>query len=292
MGTSKEAVAVFSSKLGSFKPEFHVVLGSGFGAALNDGPANGGPKDWEKRAEFSFAEIPGLAPSTVPDHHGAFRVYEHLPSGRSVVFQLGRLHGYEGHPARAVVQPVMTARLAGIQNFLLTNAAGGLDPEHRLGDVMLIRDHVNLTGQNPLTGANPTSPDGKELGPRFPDLSALYDGEYREGLRSALKTVDARVHDGVYLGLLGPSFETPAEVSLFSKWGVHAVGMSTVWEAIALRHSGARVAGLSLISNPACGLGDGTPLDHHQIVDACRASARKIVDGILRFLAGARGKKP
>jgi purine-nucleoside phosphorylase len=193
---------------------------------------------------------------------------------------MGRIHGYEGHPAPLVVQPVMVPRLAGVKNFVLTNAAGGLSAAHKPGDLMLIRDQVNLTGLNPLVGANPVGLDGRELGPRFPDMANLYNREFRKRLRRHCEAQPGlTVHDGVYLGLLGPSFETPAEIQLFSAWGLHAVGMSTVWEAIALGHSGARVGGMSLISNLGSGLGEGT-LDHNTILETCRASAAAIVRGL------------
>src|SRR5262249_32937121 len=153
-------------------------------------------------------------------------------------FQMGRLHGYEGHSPRATVQPVMIPRLCGVEKFLLTNAAGGLDPAMQAGDVMLISDQVNMTGNNPLVGKNPRGPDGRELGPRFPDMGDLYRREWRARLRTQLERQKLRVFEGCYLGLLGPTYETHAEVKLFSSWGMKAVGMSTVWEAIALHHSG------------------------------------------------------
>src|SRR5262249_34664020 len=159
----------------------------------------------------------------------------------------------EGHEPSTVVQTVMVPRLSGVKSFVLTNAAGGLSLSMRPGDVMLIRDHVNLTGLNPLVGVNPQGLDGRPLGPRFPDLARLYDREWRARLLRICAAEGLGTHEGVYLGLLGPSFETPAEIQLFSSWGLHAVGMSTVWEAIALAHSGARVAGLSLVSNLGSG---------------------------------------
>ncbi len=255
-------------------PSFHVVLGSGYGKAVDTFP-------WEKVGELSFRDLPGFPSSTVQDHSGSYAFFR--KGKHSLCFQMGRIHGYEGHPAALVVQPVMVPRLAGVKNFLLTNAAGGLWAGYRPGDVMVIRDHVNLTGKNPLEGPNPAGADGKELGPRFPDMARLYCRELRAKLKKNLEKKEAglQVHEGVYLGLLGPSFETPAEVQLFASWGLHAVGMSTVWEAIALGHSGARVGGISLISNLGSGLGDGT-LDHNQILETCRASAAHIVQAIER----------
>ncbi len=257
-------------------PHFHVVLGSGFGSALDGLP-------WKLEAELSFAEIPGFPVSTVPDHAGKYRFYSH--QGKVYCFQMGRIHGYEGHSARTVVSTVMAGRLAGVKNFLLTNASGGLLAAHQPGDIMIIRDQVNLTGQNPLVGENPTH-DKKELGPRFPDMNSLFDSDWRRKLRKYSEQQGLRVSEGVYLGVLGPSFETPAEVQLFSAWGMGAVGMSTVWESVALKHSGARIAGLSLISNLAAGMSDET-LDHLKILETCRSSAAKILRALQLFLEEA-----
>ncbi|RZA09393.1 MAG: purine-nucleoside phosphorylase [Proteobacteria bacterium] len=255
-------------------PKLHVVLGSGFGSALETFP-------WEKVADLSFAKIPDFPPSTVQDHAGCYRFYR---KGDEVIcFQMGRLHGYEGHAASVVTRTVMLPRKAGVKNFLLTNASGGLGQGYHPGDVMVIRDQVNLTGQNPLTGPNPTGADGKELGPRFPDMANLYDSEWRARLKTLMAAQGLGVQEGTYLGIAGPSFETHAEVRLFASWGMHAVGMSTVWEAIALKHSGAKLAGLSLISNLGAGLAEGVTLDHNVILETCRASASRIVEGIRLF---------
>lgn len=263
-------------------PAFHVVLGSGYGAAVESLPG----ERWERvGSDLSFRDMPGFPASTVQDHAGSYRFFRKATNSGGAVslcFQMGRIHGYEGHPAPLVIQPVMVPRLAGVKSFVLTNAAGGLTAGYKPGDVMVIRDHVNLTGLNPLVGANPVGPGGSPLGPRFPDLAKLYDRELRGKLRRHLAMGGPiSCHEGVYLGLLGPSFETPAEVQLFASWGLNAVGMSTVWEAIALAHSGARVGGVSLISNLGSGLSDVT-LDHGTILETCRASAAHIVGGILR----------
>lgn len=258
-------------------PCLHVVLGSGFGTALSVFP-------WEKVGDLSFTEVPGFPPSTVPDHAGSYRFYR---KGEKVIsFQMGRLHGYEGHSAALVARTVMAPRLSGVKNFLLTNASGGLNPAFRPGDVMMIRDQVNLTGKNPLIGENPLGENGLEIGPRFPDMTRLYDAEWRIQLGKLIKENGLDVHEGVYMGLLGPSFETPAEVQLYASWGIQAVGMSTVWEAIALRHSGARLVGLSLVSNLGAGMGDGATLDHLQILETCRSSASKIMGAVQKFVEG------
>ena len=147
---------------------------------------------------------------------------------------------------------------------------------------MLLKDHVNLTGQNPLMGPNPQGLDGLPLGPRFPNLSQAYDPTLRRKLGAHLKQNGMIVPEGIYLGLLGPSFETPAEIQLFAKWGLDAVGMSTVWEAIALAHAGAQTACISVMSNLACGLSEES-LDHERILKVSRASARKIIASLFSF---------
>jgi len=280
-------------RLGIRTPEFHVVLGSGLGDAFHALPP---PKGWMARGELPFAKVPGLGSATAPGHHGLYRFYEYTPTGRVITLQFGRLHGYEGNPPRQVVQTVLGPALAGTRNFILTNAAGSLTPRFQPGSVMLLRDHVNLTGQNPLTGPNPVGPTGAELGPRFPDMTRAYDPRLRRALGVALKRGGVRVHEGVYLGLAGPNFETAAEVALFRRWGLQAVGMSTVWEAIALTHFGAarglRLAAFSLISNLGAGLGAGQPLTHAEVLETGRAVSAGIAQSLFAFLADAALAEP
>lgn len=270
----------YKTRLAGHVPVAHVVLGSGFGTALSSLKAS----EWSLLKEFSFAEIPGLSASTVADHAGAFRHYLHVASKKSVIFQMGRIHGYEGHSPQKVVLPVLLSRLAGTSKFILTNAAGGLDPQMKPGEVMIITDQVNLTGQSPLTGPNPKDPQGNELGPRFPDMGHAYDPELRAKLKTLLNKKSLTHHEGIYLGLNGPAFETFAEVRLFAQWGMKAVGMSTVWETLALRHTKAQVVGLSMISNLAAGLSN-QGLEHEAIVETCRSSAAKIIEVVSDLLA-------
>lgn len=279
---SKRSLEAFRSQLaqyGSAQPVVHIVLGSGFGSALDSLPK----QDWTALGEFSFGQIPGLASSTVADHPGRYRLMQHQRTQKTVLFQMGRIHGYEGHSPRDTVAPVMVSRLCGVEKFILTNAAGGLDLRMKSGDVMLIEDHINMTGSCSLVGPNPTDFEGKPLGPRFPDMGGTYNPEWRLGLEGELRKEALGVHRGVYLGLLGPTYETHAEVRLFSQWGASAVGMSTVWEAIALKHSGAKLLGLSMISNLGAGLSPD-PLRHEDIMAACQQSAKKIINGLTRFL--------
>jgi purine-nucleoside phosphorylase len=281
-GLGAEVLATKLDSLQVGRPAFHVVLGSGFKDSLRGGI----PPGYRIRGEIAFHEIAGLHSSTAPGHAGKYVILEHVSSGKVGLLQVGRLHGYEGLEPREVVQTVMISRELGATDYFITNAAGGIDPAHRTGDVMVITDQINLSGKSPLTGLNPRKADGTEWGPRFQDLTRLFDRDWNALLKPALSAEGLRVHEGVYLGVPGPAFETPAEIRFFATAGAQAVGMSTVWETIALKHSGARVCGISLISNLAAGLQggpDGEPeeLDHFAILDACKSSSIGILKGIL-----------
>ena len=263
-------------------PSFQVVLGSGFKDALEQGV----PPGFVIAAEVPFSSIPGIHPSTAPGHSGKYVFVRHRTQNLCGIIQVGRLHGYEGLEPREVVRTVLFPRELGVEHFFLTNAAGGMDPAHSTGDVMLIRDQINLSGKNPLSGTNPSRPDGTPWGPRFQDLTRLFDREWTRELSVSLPSEGLKVHEGVYVGVAGPAFETPAEIRFFQGIGAHAVGMSTVWETVALKHSGARVCGISLISNIAAGLSDGADgepeeLDHFAILDACKTSSTGILRAIL-----------
>ena len=267
------------ASMGIQTPSLHMVLGSGFGKALDEISL---PGNWKKKGEISFSKVPGLVTATAPDHRGTYVYYEDSNTRKTITFQIGRLHGYEGIDPAQVVQTVTCPLLAGTSHFILTNAAGALCTDFKVGGVMLIEDQVNFTGKNPLLGPNPVDQKGAPIGARFPDMSQLYDRKMREGLSSFLAAEGLSIHKGIYLGLLGPSFETPAEVKLFARWGAHAVGMSTVWEAIALKHAGATLAGVSLLSNMGVGLTDEV-VSEEEVIRNSRISARAIVLGLLKF---------
>lgn len=258
-------------------PIAHIVLGSGYGEALDSLP-----KGFSIQGRLKFGDVDGLCPATVVDHKGEYVWIQ--KDSKVISLQFGRLHGYEGHTPEEVTRTVMIPRLAGVETFVLTNAAGGLTTNYQPGDAMIIRDHFNFTGNNPLMGPNPKGPNGQLIGTRFPDMSQLYNLEIGKTLQQNITEQGVQVHEGNYVGVLGPSFETPIEVSIFGKLGLHAVGMSTVWEAIALGHSGAKVAGISLISNLGTGLSKQA-LAHESILATCRKSARAIVAGILNTFA-------
>ncbi|WP_312874791.1 purine-nucleoside phosphorylase [Actinomadura litoris] len=227
-----------------------LVMGSGWVPAAD---ALGDPV-----TEVPVTDLPGFAPPAVEGHAGKIRVVE-CGGHRTLVF-LGRTHLYEGRGPAAVVHGVRTAVAAGARTIVLTNAAGGLRPEHqRVGDPVLISDHLNLSGANPMTGAS------------FLDLTEAYSGR----LRALAKEVDPSLPEGVYAALRGPTYETPAEVRMLRTLGADIVGMSTVLETVAAREGGADVLGISLVTNIAAGLSD-EPLDHEEVLEAGRASAGRM----------------
>jgi purine-nucleoside phosphorylase len=234
-----------------------VVLGSGWREVAD---ALG-----EAGAEFPMTELPGFLAPTVPGHGGALRWLQ--VGERRVLVLLGRSHLYEGHTAVAVVHAVRTAVMAGAEVVVLTNAAGAINPALSPGQVVLVRDHINLTGASPLTGAEP--PAGYRS--RFVDLTDLYAARLRQVARS----VDPSLPEGVYAALRGPHYETPAEVAMLAATGADLVGMSTALEAIAARHLGASVIGLSLVTNLAAGVSP-EPLDHAEVLAAGAAAVPRL----------------
>jgi purine-nucleoside phosphorylase len=257
-----EAAAAVSDH-GALTPRVGVVLGSGLGAWA-EGLASA--------VRVPYPRIPGMATSTVPGHAG------NLCVGRAgdvpVACLQGRVHLYEGYePARVVFGVRLLARL-GCRAVLLTNAAGGLEVGWAPGDLMLVTDHLNLMGRNPLNG-----PNDDALGPRFPDMTVAYDPDLRALAKAAASSCGVSLREGVYAGLLGPTYETPAEIRMLRTLGANAVGMSTVPEVIALRHMGVRTAAISCITNMAAGM-SGNKLDHRE-VEATATATRDRFTGLL-----------
>jgi purine-nucleoside phosphorylase len=255
----EDAATELARRTGALTHDVAVVLGSGWRPAAD---AFGPPV-----AELPFAELPGFTPPGAPDHAGTARSVE--VGGRRVLVLLGRTHLYEGHGPAQVVHAVRTACAAGATTVVLTNAAGGIDPSYAVGQPVLIADHLNLTGRSPL------------VGPAFVDLTDAYDPE----LRALARAIDPDLVEGVYAGLPGPHFETPAEIRMLAGMGADLVGMSTVLETIAVRAAGARVAGVALVSNPAAGTTDA-PVDHLAVIDAVHASAARTGELLHRLVAG------
>lgn len=235
-----------------FKPLVAVVLGSGLGAFADQA---------DVKAIIDYKDIEGMPVSTVPGHKGRF-VFAYV-NDVPVVFMQGRVHFYEGYDISEVVLPIRLMYLMGAEYLFLTNAAGGINSDFNVGDIMLITDHISSFIRNPLIG-----PNIEELGTRFPDMSQIYDREVSDIMRNCANAQGITLKEGIYVQLTGPSYESPAEIQLFKKLGIDAVGMSTVVEAIAARHCGMRVFGFSCISNLAAGISP-TPLSHEEVKETC-----------------------
>ena len=231
-----------------FTPEIGIVLGSGLG---------GFARLVDRKAEVSYDSLPGFPVSTVAGHAGKL-IFGYVRSVPVVVMQ-GRVHYYEGYSMEQVVAPIRLMGLLGAKKLLLTNAAGGVNTSFTPGDLMLITDHISAFVPSPLRGENP-----QELGPRFPDMSRVYDKKMGRAVLEAGEKLGESLQQGVYLQWQGPNYETPAEIRMFRTLGADAVGMSTVCEAIAARHMGLRVCAVSCITNMACGILP-QPLSHEEV---------------------------
>ena len=251
-------------------PVLGVVLGSGLGAWA---------EGLDGATSIPYSEIPGMPVSTVQGHAG--KLWLGRAKGVAVACLQGRVHMYEGHePERAVFGARLLARL-GARGVLLTNAAGGLSPWFAPGDLMLIRDHLNLMFKNPLIGPNEAA-----LGPRFPDMTTSYDPALAAATRDAAIQLGVKLHEGVYAGLLGPSYETPAEIRMLRTFGADAVGMSTVPEAIALRHMRVPVTGISCITNLGAGISPHE-LSHAEVEEAANKAKPRFVSLVSAWIERA-----
>ena len=248
------------------QPAAGLVLGSGLGDFCGR---------LENRTEIPLAEIPGLPAPTVEGHGGAL-VFGRC-QGRDVMALQGRVHCYEGYSPAEASLPVRVMVKLGVKTLILTNAAGGVNLDYRPGDLMLLCDHINFSGGNPLTG-----PNLEEFGPRFPDMSDVYTRRLREALKPLAARAGIPLREGVYMMYSGPSYETPAEIRAFRVLGADAVGMSTVPEAIAARHSGLDVMGVSCITNMAAGILPQS-LSHAEVVEAA-ARARDDFTRLLELM--------
>jgi len=249
-------------------PGIGIVLGSGLGglAAALEAPL-----------AIPFSDLPGWPPASAPGHAGRL-LLGHL-AGVPVVLLQGRLHVYEGHDPGLVVQPVLLMGRLGAGTILLTNAAGGVNAAWPAGTLMAIADHLNLTGLNPLIG-----PNADLLGPRFPDLTDAWSPRLRGLLHEAAAAEDVPLEEGVYAGLLGPNYETPAEVRMLRALGADAVGLSTVLEAIAARWAGLELAGVSLVTNPGAGV-TGLPLSHEEVLIAANEAGPRFERVVRRWIS-------
>jgi purine-nucleoside phosphorylase len=267
-----DAAAEAIRKKAKSRPLVGLVLGSGLG---------GFAEGLSERTAISYDKIPNFpVPSGVVGHAGEL-VLGRVGSTPVVVLS-GRIHYYEGRPMSDVVFPARVLARLGVRAVVLTNAAGGVRLSFRPGDLMLIQDHINALGTNPLVGTNEDA-----LGPRFPDMSVVYDAKLGMLIQAEAKRLRIPLRRGVYVSLTGPSYETPAEIRMWRKLGVDAVGMSTVPEAIALRHAGVRVAGISTITNMAAGILK-KPLNHVEVLETTqRVGARfvKLLEAVVPKIA-------
>lgn len=263
----QKAADVVESRLG--RAQIAVVLGSGLGDF---------GKELQNTKELAYADIPGFPQATVAGHAGKLILGE--LAGKTVLLMSGRFHAYEGHPLDDVTLPVRVMKRLGVEQLILTNAAGGVNTAFRPGSLMLITDFINLTGKNPLTGPNLDA-----FGPRFPDMTNAYDPALRDTALRCAKELGVELNQGVYCWMSGPTYETPAEVRMARILGADAVGMSTVPETIAARHCGMQVLGISCITNMAAGVLD-QPINHREVMEM----GRRVRDSFTALLTRVIGE--
>ena len=246
--SAKQSAQYIQSKI-TATPEIGLILGSGLGILADE---------IENAVAIPYSEIPNFPVSTVHGHAGQLVIGQ--LSGKTVIAMQGRFHHYEGYSMDKVTFPVRVMKLLGVEKLIVTNAAGGVNKDFTPGDLMLITDHINFMS-NPLIGAN-----DERFGPRFPDMSTAYDKEFQQLARKVAADLNIEIQEGVYLGLTGPTYETPAEIRMVRTLGGDAVGMSTVPEVIVANHSSMRVLGISCITNMAAGILD-QPLNHEEVIE-------------------------
>ena len=269
------AAAAIRTKLGPIAPQVGLILGSGLGGYADK---------LTHAARIDYGEIPGFPRSHVVGHKGCLVVGER--AGARCIAMQGRVHMYEGHTAQTVAFPARVLVALGAKVLIITNAAGGLNPSWSPGTLMLIRDHLDLLRDHALRG-----PNDERLGPRFPDMTQAYAPELRALAKEAAAANRITLEEGVYVAMPGPTYETPAEVKMLQRLGADATGMSTVPEVVVARHMGARVIGISCITNQAAGI-TGAPLTHDEVTETAnrvRTTFESLLDAIIGQLV-ARGE--
>ncbi|MNZ68879.1 Purine nucleoside phosphorylase 1 [compost metagenome] len=254
-----EAAAYIRNQLPE-QPQIGLILGSGLGVMA---------EEVTESIVIPYEQIPHFPVSTVEGHSGELVVGQ--LEGKYVLVMKGRFHFYEGYSMKEVVFPIYVMKQLGIETLIVTNAAGGMNRGFAAGDLMLITDHINHTGSNPLMGANIA-----ELGPRFPDMSQAYNRELRSIVAAQAEQLDIKLQQGVYVGISGPTYCTPAELTMMAGWGADAVGMSTVPEVIAANYTGIRVVGITCITDMAIG-DELEPLTHEQVVQVAAQTRPKFI---------------
>lgn len=262
----QETINFINEKTNNFRPEFCVILGSGLGDFVDNYDS----------ISIPYSEIPNFKQSTVKGHAGKLVFVE--IEGKKFVFMQGRYHYYEGHSIQTVVYPIKVMKKLGVKSVILTNAAGAVNKDFKPADLMIITDHINLLGTNPLIGQN-----DDELGTRFPDMSEVYKKHLVELAEKCAKNLKIKVQKGVYAACTGPSYETPTEVKMLRTLGADAVGMSTVPEAIVANYCGMNVLGISCLTNYAAGI-TKNPLTHNEVIESASAAKEKFQALLLEIL--------
>ena len=262
----EETINYIKSKIGEFNPEIGIILGSGLGELADE----------YCDIAISYNDIPNFIKSTVVGHKGRL-VFAEIASKKVVMMQ-GRNHFYEGHTMQEITYPVKVMKKLGVKNLILTNAAGGVNLSFKAGDLMLITDHINFMGANPLVGKNDDT-----LGERFPDMTEIYKQELIQIAKNCADDLDIDIQEGVYFANSGPSYETPAEISMARILGADAVGMSTVPEAIVANYCGINVLGISCISNAASSSGGGK-LSHEEVIQATNKAKEKFKKLVVKII--------
>ncbi len=254
------------SKIGDFKPEIGIVLGSGLGELADE----------YCDIAIPYGDIDGFISSTIKGHKGRLVFAEIF--GKRVVMMQGRVHFYEGHSMQEITYPIKVMKKLGVSTLILTNAAGGVNPDFKPADLMLITDHINNMGVNPLVGKN-----DEEFGTRFPDMTEVYRHELINTARTCAKELGIELREGVYLANSGPSYETPAEIRMYKLMGADAVGMSTIPEAIVGNYCGMKILGISCITNSASKTG-GEKLSHDEVIEASDKAKDKFKKLVLKVV--------
>lgn len=254
------------SKIKDFKPEIGIILGSGLGDFA----------DSFDSVVIPYNDIPGFEKSNVQGHKGQLVFAE--VNGKKVVMMQGRYHFYEGYSMQTVTYPVKVMKKLGVKTLIITNAAGAVTPEYTPGDLMLITDHINFMGTNPLIGKN-----DETLGTRFPDMSEVYSKDLINKAEVIAKNLNINYQKGVYAATTGPSYETPAEIKMFRLLGANAVGMSTAPEAIVANYCGLKILGISCLTNYAAGVSEN-PLNHQEVIDTANRVKESFKNLLLEIL--------
>lgn len=256
-----------NQRTNNFKPELGIILGSGLGDFADNFSS----------ITIPYSDIPDFESSTVPGHKGQL-VFGEINGLKAVMMQ-GRYHFYEGHPMQAVVFPVKVMSKLGIKTLIITNAAGGVNETFKPADLMVIKDHINLMGTNPLIGKNDDS-----IGPRFPDMSEVYKKNLIELAKQSAKELEINLQEGVYTAFSGPSYETPAEINFLKMIGADAVGMSTIPEAIVANYCNVKVLGISCITNSAAS-NDDSQLSHAEVIENSSLAKEKFSKLLLKIIS-------